>query len=306
MKLNNKKIAFIFPGQGSQVPGMGKDFYENYKVSKEIYDMAEDICQMKIKAMCFEGNEEIKQTKNMQICIFTTCIAILEAMRKEGIESSVNAGLSVGEYAALAASKVIDIENLMRLVKNRGIYMQESYAGEGAMAAISTKSIEIIEAVCNQSDGMVNIANYNGPLQTVISGEAKAVERAIADLESNNIKNIFRLNVSGAFHSKFMEPAQNKLATLLEEMQINDYTVPYVSNVLANYVTDKSQVKELLVKQITHSVRWHQSVNCMIDNQVDCFIEIGPGRSLTNLLRTINKDVDMISISKLDNLHEIL
>ncbi|ANU49725.1 [acyl-carrier-protein] S-malonyltransferase [Enterocloster clostridioformis] len=306
MDIVDKKIGFIFPGQGCQTVGMGKDFYENYDVSREIYDMAEEISKINIKKLCFQENEEIKLTQNMQICIFTTCVAILRAVQKEGLASSINAGLSLGEYTALAASDVINLEDIIRTVKNRGLYMQEAYRGESSMVAITSRNIDLIESACRISNGIVSIANYNGPMQTVITGEKSAVDSAVEYLVKNGIKNIVRLNVSGPFHCELMDSAKTKLSDFLENIVVNDFSIPYISNVSAEIVYDKKQVKDLLVRQVVSPVKWHQSVRVMIENGAECFVEIGPGNSLTNLVRSIDRNVRKISISKINDLYSLL
>lgn len=306
MNLRKEELGFIFPGQGSQVVGMGKDFYDKYKVSRQVFDMAEDVCGMNIKSLCFEENAEINQTKNMQICIFTTCVAISRALREEGIESGVNAGLSLGEYAALEASNVMELKDLFYIVKSRGIYMQDAYRGESAMAAITSRAVDVIEKVCSEIAGVVNVANYNSPMQTVITGEKNAVEEVLERLADNGVKNAVRLKVSGPFHCELMKSAQESLAVILKEVPVYDFSAPYISNVTAQYVRRPEEVKELLVQQVVSSVKWHQSIRTMIENGTRCFIEIGPGKSLTNLLLSIDRTVEKISVSNVEELQKIL
>lgn len=300
-----KKIAFIFPGQGSQYVGMGKDFYENFACSREMIDLAEKVSGIDMKALLFEENENLNITKYTQIAMLADELAILRAVEEKGYKSAVNAGLSLGEYAALAASGVMSAEDAFRVVAKRGQYMQEAVPTGGAMTAVIGLENAVIEKICEETEGIVSVANYNCPGQTVITGEQKAVDTAAAALKEAGAKRCMPLNVSGPFHSAMLIPAGEKLAKELESVEIGEIHTPYITNVTADYVTDKGQVKELLKLQISSSVRWQQSVERMIADGVEAFIEIGPKKSLCGFLKKIDKTIPAYHVDKVSDLDEL-
>ncbi|MCI6537403.1 ACP S-malonyltransferase [uncultured Eubacterium sp.] len=300
-----KKIAFIFPGQGSQYVGMGKDFYETFPCAKEMIDLAEKVSGIPMKELLFEENENINITKYTQIAMLADELAIWSVLREKGLESVVNAGLSLGEYAALVASGVMTPEDAFRVVAKRGEYMQEAVPTGGAMTAVLGADTAIIEKICEETEGIVSIANYNCPGQIVITGEQQAVDAAAAALKEAGAKRCTPLNVSGPFHSAMLLPAGEKLAAELEQVEIHEIAVPYITNVTADYVTDPSQVKELLKKQISSSVRWQQSVERMIADGVEAFIEIGPKKSLCGFMKRIDKTVPAYHVDKVTDLDSI-
>ena len=301
-----KKIAFIFPGQGSQYVGMGKDFYETFPCAKEMIDLAEKVSGIPMKELLFEENDNINITKYTQIAMLADELAIWSVLREKGVESAVNAGLSLGEYAALVASGVMTPEDAFRVVTKRGEYMQEAVPTGGAMTAVLGADTAVIEKICEETEGIVSIANYNCPGQIVITGEQKAVDAAAAALKEAGAKRCTPLNVSGPFHSAMLLPAGEKLAAELEQVEIHEIAVPYITNVTADYVTDSSQVKELLKKQISSSVRWQQSVERMIADGVEAFIEIGPKKSLCGFMKRIDKTVPAYHVDKVTDLESIL
>ena len=301
-----KKIAFIFPGQGSQYVGMGKDFYETFPCAKEMIDLAEKVSGIPMKELLFEENENINITKYTQIAMLADELAIWSVLREKGVESAVNAGLSLGEYAALVASGVMTPEDAFRVVTKRGEYMQEAVPTGGAMTAVLGADTAVIEKICEETEGIVSIANYNCPGQIVITGEQKAVDAAAAALKEAGAKRCTPLNVSGPFHSAMLLPAGEKLAAELEQVEIHEIAVPYITNVTADYVTDPSQVKELLKKQISSSVRWQQSVERMIADGVEAFIEIGPKKSLCGFMKRIDKTVPAYHVDNVTDLESIL
>ena len=301
-----KKIAFIFPGQGSQYVGMGKDFYETFPCAKEIIDLAEKVSGIPMKELLFEENENINITKYTQIAMLADELAIWSVLREKGVESAVNAGLSLGEYAALVASGVMTPEDAFRVVTKRGEFMQEAVPTGGAMTAVLGADTAVIENICEETEGIVSIANYNCPGQIVITGEQKAVDTAAAALKEAGAKRCTPLNVSGPFHSAMLLPAGEKLAAELEQVEIHKIAVPYITNVTADYVTDSSQVKELLKKQISSSVRWQQSVERMIADGVEAFIEIGPKKSLCGFMKRIDKTVPAYHVDKVTDLESVL
>ena len=301
-----KKIAFIFPGQGSQYVGMGKDFYETFPCAKEMIDLAEKVSGIPMKELLFEENENINITKYTQIAMLADELAIWSVLREKGVESAVNAGLSLGEYAALVVSGVMTPEDAFRVVTKRGEFMQEAVPTGGAMTAVLGADTAVIENICEETEGIVSIANYNCPGQIVITGEQKAVDAAAAALKEAGAKRCTPLNVSGPFHSAMLLPAGEKLAAELEQVEIHEIAVPYITNVTADYVTDSSQVKELLKKQISSSVRWQQSVERMIADGVEAFIEIGPKKSLCGFMKRIDKTVPAYHVDKVTDLESIL
>lgn len=302
------KIAFVFPGQGAQYVGMGKDFYDNYQVCKEVFAMANKASGLDLEAICFEENDKIDITEYTQIAMLTVEVALAKVLEEKGITPSVTAGLSLGEYGALVTAGVLSMEDAFKVVRQRGIFMQEAVPTGGAMAAILGVDKEKIEEICESTEGIVSIANYNCPGQIVITGEEKAVDAACETLKENGAKRCVKLNVSGPFHSAMLEGAGEKLYQVLEEVNIGEIKVPYLTNVTADYVKDSSEVKGLLKKQISSSVKWQQSVEKMIEDGVDTFIEIGPGKTLAGFMRKIDKDkkVTMINLEKLEDLEKAL
>lgn len=300
------KIAFLFPGQGAQYTGMGQDFYEQIPICREIMDKAGEVTGMDIPKLCFEENENLNITEYTQIAMVAVSVAMLRALEERGIQSHVNAGLSLGEYGALAASKVMPEEDIFTLVRKRGLYMQEAYPAGGAMSAVLGTDTALIEQVCEETEGIVTIANYNCPGQIVITGEAAAVQAAGETLATRGAKRVVPLKVSGPFHSKLLAGAGEKLGEALKDVRVQDFAVPYVSNVTAEYVTEKDEVKDLLTRQVSSSVRWQQSVERMIADGVDTFIEIGPGRTLSGFMRKISRDVTMLNVEKVEDLEKVV
>lgn len=300
------KIAFIFPGQGAQYCGMGQDFYEKTAIGKEVFDKASELLGFSVPELCFEKNDRLDITEYTQAAMVTTSIAMMRVLEAEkGIKPSVAAGLSLGEYCALAASGVMSDEDAIKTVRQRGILMQEAVPqGLGAMAAILSMEASEIEEVLSDMEG-VQIANYNCPGQIVISGKKEMVEKANEKLLSAGAKRAILLNVSGPFHSDMLRGAGEKLGEVLDEVIINNPVIPYVSNVTAQYVTEKDAVKDLLKKQVSSSVRWQQSVETMLADGVDTFIEIGPGKTLAGFIKKIKRDVTVLNIEKLEDLEKL-
>ena len=299
------KIAFMFPGQGAQYVGMGKDFYDAIPSSREMFELAGKASGLDVVSLCFEENDKINITEYTQIAMLAAEVAILKAVEEKGVKPDVTAGLSLGEYGALAASGVMNAEDVFKVVRQRGIYMQEAVPTGGAMTAVLGLDAETIEKICEETEGIVSIANYNCPGQIVITGEEAAVAAAAEKLSAAGAKRCIALKVSGPFHSQMLSGAGEKLGQVLKDMEIQDIQVPYIANVTADYVTEKEQVKELLTKQVSASVRWQQTVERMIADGVDTFIEIGPGKTLSGFMKKINKDVKTISIEKLEDLEKL-
>ena len=299
------KTAFMFPGQGAQYVGMGQDFYEQIPVCREMFELASKASGLDVPALCFEENEQINITEYTQIAMLAAEVAMLKAIEEKGLKPDVTGGLSLGEYGALAASGVMSAEDVFKIVRKRGIYMQEAVPNGGAMTAVLGLDTETIEKICEETTGTVTIANYNYPGQIVITGEEDAVQAAVQKLTEAGAKRCVPLKVSGPFHSPMLVGAGEKLAKELENVEIHDIQIPYIANVTADYVTDKAQVKPLLEKQVSSSVKWQQTVERMIADGVDTFIEIGPGKTLSGFMRKINKDMKVINIEKVDDLAKL-
>ena len=299
------KTAFVFPGQGSQYVGMGKDFYEANPACKEVFDLATKAVGLDVAALCFEENDNINITEYTQIAMLTTELAILAAVQEKGIKADVTAGLSLGEYGALYTAGVMGLEDIFKVVRKRGIYMQEAVPTGGAMMAVLGLDTETIEKVCAEIEGNVSVANYNCPGQTVITGEEGAVAKAAERLSAAGAKRCIPLKVSGPFHSSMLEGAGKKLREELDKVELSPVKIPYLTNVTADYVKDIADIKDLLEKQVSSSVRWQQSVERMIADGVDTFIEIGPGRTLSGFLKKIDKEMTAINIEKLEDLAKL-
>lgn len=303
------KIAFVFPGQGAQYTGMGRDFYENFDRAKEVFAVANKVSGMSMEELIFQENEKLHITKYTQAAILTVELAILKVLQEKRICSEVNAGLSLGEYGALAASGVLSVQDALKLVVKRGNFMQEAVPTGGAMTAVMGLSNEIIEAVCENTKGIVSVANYNCPGQTVITGEETAVNRAAEALKEAGAKRCIPLKVSGPFHSQMLRTAGKKLAAEIEKVELQEIKVPYITNVTADYVSDKKQIKGLLEQQISSPVRWQQSVERMVKDGVDTFIEIGPKKTLTGFLKKIAPQAvayNVETVADLEKLTEVL
>lgn len=285
------KIGFIFPGQGSQKAGMGKEFYETYPISKEIFDRASELLNLDMKKLCFEENEWLDKTEYTQCALVTTSLAIMAVLLEKGITPDAAAGLSLGEYCALVAAGAMRMEDAITTVRHRGILMeQEVPAGLGTMAAILALDAATIEKVLKEING-VQIANYNCPGQIVISGEKEAVDIACQQLKEAGAKRCVLLNVSGPFHSQMLFHAGEKLGEVLSDIELNTPQIPYATNVTGEYVRNKEEIKELLMKQIYSSVRWQQDMETMIADGIDTFIEIGPGKTLNGFLKKFDRNV---------------
>lgn len=304
------KIAFVFPGQGAQTVGMGKDVYDNSSVAKEVFDKASEAVGLDLKALCFEENNDINITEFTQVCLLTTSVAIMEELKTRGIKADVAAGLSLGEYCALVAAGSMNYIDAAKAVRKRGIYMQEEVpAGEGGMAAILGMDAETIDKNIEEFD-QVQVANYNCPGQIVISGETEQVKKAADKLKETGARRAVLLNVSGPFHSSLLTGAGEKLQKVLDELTIEKPQIPYVANVNASYITGKEDIKPLLVKQVSNSVRWQQSVEAMVADGVDTFIEIGPGRTLAGfnkkIAKAIGKELTTYNVATMGDIDKVV
>lgn len=300
------KIAFIYPGQGAQVCGMGQDFYEQTETGKQVFDLATEILGFSVPELCFTKNDRLDITEYTQAAMVTTSIAMTKVLEEKGVKPDVAAGLSLGEYCALYAAGAMTEKDAIATVRQRGILMQEAVpVGQGAMAAILAMDASAIEEVISGIDG-VQIANYNCPGQIVISGKKEAVETACEKLKEAGAKRAIMLNVSGPFHSRMLTGAGEKLGEVLEQVEIHPLSIPYVANVTAEYMIDAADVKPLLMKQVSSSVRWEQSVRAMLADGVDTFIEIGPGKTLAGFMKKIDRTVKVLNIEKLEDVDKVV
>ena len=299
------KTAFLFPGQGVQKCGMGKDFYENSSQAAKLFEKASEALGLDMKALCFEENARLDQTEYTQAALVTTYLAMCRELESRGVKPDITAGLSLGEYAAIAVAGAMSNLDAIRLVRKRGMLMQNTVpAGEGAMCAILALDEKKIEEVLNEIPD-VTIANYNCPGQIVITGKTVAVEMAAARLKEAGARRTLMLNVSGPFHSPMLEPAGAALRQELEQVTFQKLQIPYVTNVNACEITDASEIPELLVRQMYSPVRWMQSMEYMLKNGVDTFEEIGPGKTLEGFLKKINRNVQVHHVSCWEDLEQI-
>lgn len=300
------KIAFIFPGQGAQKAGMGKDFYENSEIAAKIVDRASELLDLDMKALCFEENDQLDQTEYTQAALVTVCLAMEQVLEARGLKPDVTAGLSLGEYCAIAAAGGMEIEDAITTVRKRGILMQNAVPdGKGSMAAVLGMTGEAIEAVVDPMDG-VSIANYNCPGQIVITGLKESVEKAAEELKKAGAKRVLPLNVSGPFHSPFLTEAGEELGKVLEQVELHDLAIPYVTNVTAEFITDISRTRALLAGQVASSVRWEQSMRNMIADGVDTFVEVGPGKTLAGFLKKIDRSARVLNVSVWEDVEKVV
>ncbi len=304
------KTAFVFPGQGAQYVGMGKQLAEEFKAAGDIFDQATEALGFDVRKMIFESDDEtLKITENTQPAILTTSIACLQPLLEKGIKADVVAGLSLGEYSAHVAAGTMSFKDAVALVRKRGKYMQEAVPlGIGAMAAILGLDGADVVACCKEASGVgvVEPANFNCPGQIVVAGEVKAVEKVVELCKEKGAKRSMLLPVSAPFHCSLLKPAGDKLSVELEKVQLNEMKLPVVTNVTAEYITDSSKVKDLLIRQVSNSVLWENSIIKMLENGIDTFIEIGPGKVLSGFVKKVSKEVRTLNVEDLDSLNKTL
>ncbi len=304
------KIAFLFPGQGAQYVGMGKEIADEYKSASKIFDEATEALGFDVREMIFNSDDEtLKITENTQPTIVTTSIACMQPLLEKGIRPDYVAGLSLGEYAAHVAAGTLSFKDAISLVKKRGKYMQEAVpVGVGAMAAIiGLENNNVIECCKEASQiGIVEPANFNCPGQIVVAGETAAVEKAAELCKAKGAKRAMLLPVSAPFHCTLLKPAGEKLAVEIDKVSLNDIKIPVVTNVTGDAIVDKSIVKELLIRQVSTSVMWEKCIRTMLDAGVDTFVEIGPGKVLSGFVKKIDKEVTVVNVENLETLNKVL
>lgn len=306
------KVAFVFPGQGSQTVGMCKAFYDEYAVAKRVFEEADEALGFSITKMCFEGPEsDLRLTYNTQPAILTASTACAAVLKEKGISCDVAAGHSLGEYSALVNTGALAFADAVRIVRKRGQFMQEAVpVGEGSMAAVlgleSDKIVEVCQAVETEGGEAVQAVNFNCPGQVVIAGAVNAVNKAVEALKAAGAKRAVLLPVSAPFHSSLMQPASERLAEVLAPIEIKDITIPVVANVTAKEVTSGAEIKELLVKQAAMPVLWETSVRNMVADGVDTFVEVGPGKVLTGFTKKIAKGLPALNIEDPASLEKVL
>ncbi len=302
-----KKIAFIFPGQGAQHTGMGLDLVEKSEEAKKCFDTADGLLDFDLYDLCANQKAPIDQTAYTQPALVAVSICLLNELRRHvDIVPDYVAGLSLGEYSALVAADILSYTDAIELVRKRGLYMEEAGRKvQGGMAAIVKADQGHIEELCAKDPGVVGIANYNNPVQVVISGEEDAVQRVSSILMEEKIR-VIPLQVSGAFHSPLMETAAEKFEKALESIQIDTGKIPYITNVTGEIVSDTSTTKHLLVEQLKGAVLWEKSVRTMIDHGVDTFVEIGPGNTLAGLIKKIDRKVKVLNLNSYEAINTVV
>ena len=306
------KVAFVFPGQGSQAVGMCKDLYEAYPVAHRIFEEADEALGFSMTNLIMQGPEEaLRLTENTQPAILTASVACFEVLKEKGLTCDLAGGHSLGEYSALVAAGAISFADAVRTVKSRGKFMQEAVpVGEGAMAAIIGLDPDKIDGICQETEKAcgeaVQAVNFNCPGQVVIAGATAAVNKAVEALEAAGAKRAILLNVSAPFHSTLMSPAAKRLAEVLEKVKFSDAAFPVVANVDAQPETKAEVIKANLVKQADHPVRWEKSVHTMLDAGIDIFVEVGPGRVLSGFTKKIDRSKTALNVENIESLEKTL
>jgi [acyl-carrier-protein] S-malonyltransferase len=305
-----KKLAFIFPGQGSQRVGMGKSLAENYAIASKIFQEADKILGINLSQLCFEGPEEkLHRTEYTQVAVLTCSVATLRVLQEKGLSCDVVAGHSLGEYSALIASCSLSYEDALKLVQHRARFMEEASQKQASgMIAVLGLDAPRLTAICEEvssNKGVVQIANYNCPGQIVIAGDTKALEKAKALAEASKARCIL-LHVNGAFHSSLMKPAAENLQKVIKDFPISKPEIKFIANVTGDYINEPEQIREILISQVTSPVKWEASIRLMINSGVTTFIEVGPGKVLSGLVRRIDRNVETLNVETLTDVEKVL
>ncbi len=300
------RTAFIFPGQGSQHVGMGKELEETRTVARQVFEEADRVLGIRLSSLCFEGpDEELRLTLNTQPAILTSSIAALRALEAIGAKADFVAGHSLGEYTALVAAGSLNFDDALGAVRKRGLYMQEAVPpGEGAMAALIGIDVETVRSICAEaaSLGVCAPANINSPNQIVIAGHRSAVERAVESAKTKGAKRTVMLAVSAPFHCELMKPAAERLTALFDETVFSDLNVPLVTNVDAELITRGDEARDALLRQVTAPVRWSESIRLLLDKGVTTFVEVGPGKVLSGLVRQTSRQCQILNVEDVQSL----
>ena len=300
------KTVFLFPGQGAQYAGMAQKFYDSYELSRAVFEKASKLTGNSMEELCFTENSRLNETRYTQPALLTACCAILAAVRGEGVQAEAAVGLSLGEYCALTAAGAFGFEDALRTVCKRGAYMQEAVPeGQGMMAAVLSRKPVPVEEICESVPGIVAVANDNCPGQKVISGETEAVKAAAQKLLEAGAARVVPLKVSGPFHSPMLKEAGEKLKGVLEQVPLKMPELTFISNVTARAESDPEQIKGLLARQVCSSVLWRQSMEYLISEGADTFIEIGPGKTLCGFLKKIDHTVRAFSVETPEDLVQV-
>ncbi|MEN2464608.1 ACP S-malonyltransferase [Ornithinibacillus sp. FSL M8-0202] len=304
-----KKVAFMFPGQGSQTVGMGKEIHDAYESVQNLYTKANEVLGKDIRSLMFEGpSENLTETENAQPALLLSSIALQNLLEQEGIQPSMVVGHSLGEYSALVAAKAMTLEEALPLVSTRGRLMEQAFPkGQGTMAAVLGLSVEAIQEVVDSiTEEIVDVANINCPGQIVISGSVAGIDEASNKLKEKGAKRVIPLNVSGPFHSRLMEAANKDFATYLNQVNIKDAEIPVYANVTANPVNDQNEIKELLLKQLYSPVRFEESIRNMMQTDVEAFVEVGTGKVLSGLVKKIDRKATIFTVQDQASLNDFI